>query len=331
MNKTTFLLIAVLALCLAGCSNNNSTSSFKATGNTEAEYVYYTNCYFNSGNFTDSVKVTDGKFTIEDSIIGGAGSVAIATDGTNLWLFVTNDGDIQLLEDSKVGGSETNIELQKFFDELDTKQEDADRETLARDFMARHNGDAAAAAALIYLQENVSAKFLKELFGKCSSEVQEYVGKVISEEYLNSADIQEATSEGKTFVDFEATYDGKTQKLSDYVGKGKFVLVDFWASWCGPCRGEIPNIKSVFEKYGGENFTVVGVATWDKPEDTMKAIGEEGISYPQIINAQTAGSDAYGIVGIPEIILFSPDGIILRRGLRGENIEIAVKEALGIQ
>ena len=112
------------------------------------------------------------------------------------------------------------------------------------------------------------------------------------------------TSEGAMFVDFSAEYDGKTQKLSDFVGKGKYVLVDFWASWCGPCRREIPNLIDVYNKYKGSKFEVIGVATWDEPDDTKKAIAELQIPYPQIMNAQEAGSAAYGIRGIPEIILF---------------------------
>ena len=138
-----------------------------------------------------------------------------------------------------------------------------------------------------------------------------------------------ATGEGAMFKDFEAEYDGKTTKLSDYVGKGKYVLVDFWASWCGPCRMEIPNIINVYNKYKGEKFEVLGVATWDEPDATLKAIEELGIEYPQMLNAQRAGSDAYGIEGIPEIILFAPDGKIVARGLRGEDIEKTVARELG--
>lgn len=134
--------------------------------------------------------------------------------------------------------------------------------------------------------------------------------------------------EGQMFVDFEATYEGKTTKFSDYVGKGRYVLADFWASWCGPCRMEVPNLIAVHNKYAGDKFTVLGVATWDEPADTKAAVDELGINYPQMLNAQEAGSDAYGIEGIPEIILFAPDGTILARGLRGEAIEKAVSEAL---
>ncbi len=140
---------------------------------------------------------------------------------------------------------------------------------------------------------------------------------------------QEATAEGKMFVDFESEYDGKVQKLSDYVGKGKYVLVDFWASWCGPCRQEIPNIIDVYKKYKGDKFDVIGVAVGDEPADTKQAIAEDNIPYNQILNTGDVAATVYGIRGIPHIILFGPDGTILARGLRGEMIEDAVKKALG--
>lgn len=134
-----------------------------------------------------------------------------------------------------------------------------------------------------------------------------------------------ATAEGRKFTDFEV--DGV--KFSDFVGKGKYVLVDFWASWCGPCKREIPNIRKVYEKYAGPDFDVLSVAVWDKLEDTKAAAKAEGIVWSQMLNTQKVATDLYGIQGIPQIMLFSPDGTILKRDLRGEGIEAAVKEALG--
>lgn len=195
---------------------------------------------------------------------------------------------------------------------------------LARDFVDQNENEAG-----VYVVCNLLSQVMPK------AELMAYVD---SKDFLkNDSDILEAkktwkiqmaTDEGAMFKDFKAEYQGKTTKLSDYVGKGKYVLVDFWASWCGPCRMEIPNIIEVYNQYKGDHFEVLGVATWDKPEDTQKAIEELGIEYPQMLNAQKAGSDAYGIEGIPEIILFAPDGKIVARGLRGEKMKQAVANAL---
>ena len=126
-----------------------------------------------------------------------------------------------------------------------------------------------------------------------------------------------ATAEGKMFTDFQVD----SVKFSDYVGKGKYMLVDFWASWCAPCKREIPNIKKVYEKYAGNDFDVLSVAVWDKPQATRDTAAAYGVCWNEIINAQTIPTDIYGIQGIPHIMLVGPDGTILKRDLRGEGIE----------
>ena len=143
--------------------------------------------------------------------------------------------------------------------------------------------------------------------------------------------VQAATgiNEGQRFTDFSAFLpDGSSASLSDFVGKGKYILVDFWASWCGPCKREIPNIKAAWEKYKGDNFDVLSVAVWDNPEDTAAAAAEHGVVWNQLVNAGKVPTDLYGIQGIPHLILFGPDGTILARGFRGEEIEATVAKFL---
>ena len=138
----------------------------------------------------------------------------------------------------------------------------------------------------------------------------------------------EATQAGAQFVDFEGVDDAnKAVRLSDYVGKGHYVLVDFWASWCGPCRREIGHLKKVRDAYTDKGLVILGTVVWDEMEDHLKAMKELEITWPQIFN-KTEATELYGIAGIPQIILFNPAGKIVARDLRGEEINKLLDKAL---
>lgn len=140
---------------------------------------------------------------------------------------------------------------------------------------------------------------------------------------------KEATSAGKMFTDFTVTDEnGVTERLSDYVGKGKPVLVDFWASWCGPCRRESVVLKEIYNKYHDKGLEVLGVAVWDEPENSREAAEQLGLPWHNIINAQTIPTDLYGILGIPCIIMFDANGTILFRDLQGDDLKAAVDAAM---
>lgn len=151
------------------------------------------------------------------------------------------------------------------------------------------------------------------------------------------------TAEGKPFVDFTVNSAvGMTRsvppqpkyaevKFSDYVGKGKYVLVDFWAPWCGPCKREIPNIKAIYDEYAGKDFDVLSIAVWERQpvQVTIESAAELGMNWQHINNAGSVPTSIYGIEGIPHLMLIGPDGTILKRGFHGaEGIRAAVEEFL---
>ena len=145
---------------------------------------------------------------------------------------------------------------------------------------------------------------------------------------LQALEQKQKTMPGNKFIDFEVKNDSTVQRFSDYVGRGKYTLVDFWASWCGPCIRETKVIKEILEENKDKNFEVLGVAVWDEPEKTLRAIKAHQLPWPQIINAQSVPTDLYGISGIPCIMLIGPDGTILTRDLQGEELKAAVRAAL---
>ncbi|MBO6170292.1 MAG: TlpA family protein disulfide reductase [Bacteroidales bacterium] len=116
--------------------------------------------------------------------------------------------------------------------------------------------------------------------------------------------------------------------FGDFVGKGNYALVDFWASWCGPCRKETPNVVAVYEKYKDKGLVVLGVPVNDKLDDTKKAIGELGITYPQLLDPSMQLARQYGVRAIPHLVLLGPDGRLVAEGLRGSAIEEAVAKVL---
>lgn len=160
--------------------------------------------------------------------------------------------------------------------------------------------------------------------------------------YLKSGlDARKATAEGSMFVDFtvEHVYGfdrsvdpqplKKEVKFSDYVGKGTYVLVDFWSPWCGPCKREIPNIKTVYEKYKDKGLEVLSLAVWERQpvNVTIETAAELGMDWLHVNNCGSVPTDIYGVEGIPHLMLIGPDGTILKRGFHGlEGIEAAVAE-----
>ena len=231
-----------------------------------------------------------------------------------------------LYEKSKAEGltEEQNAEIEKQYEELDAKATTLIYNTI----------DANIANAVgIHLFPNYSYQFdlaqQKALVAKIPAE---YLSNERIDKIIKRIEVLEKTAVGQKFTDFEMpTPDGKTLKLSDVIAKNKYTLIDFWASWCGPCRREMPNVVAAYKEFHKKGFGIVGVSLDSKAEDWKKAIKELGMTWDHMSDVkgwQCEGAALYGVNSIPATVLVAQDGTIVERNLRGEAIAEKLKELL---
>ena len=308
---------------------------------------------------SDSVQIANGRFTLERAVaedgliahlviprsynlsfipeegIIKADLAAIAATGTAL-----NDLHAQKAKAREALETETRGRLKAIRADknLDDKAKEEAQEKIVNEFYGKikplaeadlkeHSNDAIGLIALQTLlgMEDVNVAKAEALLQQAGDRLraEESITKMVAR--LRRV---EATQAGAQFVDFEGVDDAnKAVRLSDYVGKGHYVLVDFWASWCGPCRREIAHLKKVRDTYTDKGLVILGTVVWDEMEDHLKAMKELEITWPQIFN-KTEATELYGIAGIPQIILFDPAGKIVARDLRGEEINKLLDKAL---
>ena len=308
---------------------------------------------------SDSVQIANGRFTLERAVaedgliahlviprsynlsfipeegIIKADLAAIAATGTAL-----NDLHAQKAKARETLETETRGRLKAIRADknLDDKAKEEAQEKIVNEFYGKikplaeadlkeHSNDAIGLIALQTLlgMEDVNVAKAEALLQQAGDRLraEESITKMVAR--LRRV---EATQAGAQFVDFEGVDDAnKAVRLSDYVGKGHYVLVDFWASWCGPCRREIAHLKKVRDAYTDKGLVILGTVVWDEMEDHLKAMKELEITWPQIFN-KTEATELYGIAGIPQIILFDPAGKIVARDLRGEEINKLLDKAL---
>ena len=142
----------------------------------------------------------------------------------------------------------------------------------------------------------------------------------------------EKTEVGQKFIDFAMnTPEGKEVKLSDLISQNKYTLIDFWASWCGPCRREMPNLVEAYAQYKGKNFEIVGVSLDQDAAAWKESIKKLNMTWPQMSDLkfwQSEGAQLYAVNSIPHTVLIDGDGTIIARGLHGEGLQAKLTEVV---
>lgn len=296
---------------------------------------------YDNGAKLDSVMVENGKALFSGKIDKPV-LARIVVDGNRVGNFILESGDISFGRNTPVKRGALNASLDKAMAGVETFQKKAQAlpqdstyqagmEQLSGEYDAymdsviRANADNPV-GYLFFLQQayELDLPALRETLEKYPS----MKGYSRTAKLLAALEQKEKTQPGNKFLDFTIKNDTVSQSLSDYVGKGRYTLVDFWASWCGPCIRETKVLKKIREEFEGKNLDILGVAVWDEPDATVKAIERHQLPWPQIINAQSVPTDLYGISGIPCIILFGPDGTIISRDLQGDALVESVRNAL---
>lgn len=333
MKKFFLTLTAVIILC--GCNDNNN---YKITGNIPGEpngMVYLLIEQPKEYKVIDSTETVNGNFEFKGSIEEPQMAMIGSKDGTDYFNFILEKGNINPIDKQYAKGGNMNAELFALRDsiigfiesytngEIDEETTSIKTAELIKPLFDKHNNDI---LGVRIIREFIYTDSLKlEFFNQAGPEIKK------NDILINQSNVWKsviATSVGHKFKDFSSVYEGKIQRLSNFAGKGKLTIVDFWASWCRPCREQLPFLIDLYNKYGRDKLEIVGVPSSDKPEHTLQAIKDENIPFPQMINAGKEGTKAYGIEYIPCIMLISPDGTILNRYLYGEDIGKAVEIAL---
>lgn len=316
----------------------------------------------------DTTEMVNGVFTFAGSVDAPEIYIAVV-DGKQqpAVFFISNDkinitGNVDKLSEIEVTGSELTDILTQFNDEIpgqDRTQElqqeyqmaymsqDADKQKVIQEEMQaimedqrayfKNFVDANATNECgLFLALNMAGSLdleeLRELVTKFEptmaahpyfKEMSDLLGPL--EEFEKA---QAATAEGAVAPDFTLnTPEGETVSLSSF--KGKYVLVDFWASWCQPCRQENPNVVKAYKAFNTKGFEVVSVSVDRDAEAWKKAIKEDGLTWTQVLATEESGvAKAYAIQSIPSTFLLDKEGKIVAKNLRGTALEEKLAELL---
>ena len=328
------VILALAALFFASCADRKYSVTIELPVGVIEDGQVFQLINYDNDEVIDSVAAVNNRLCFEGKVVKPY-AVAMKSPMGGYLPFVLEPGEILIDSMGTISGTPSNETMLAMKAEMSAVRSDA---TLTREEKALRMTNVLDSTFEVNKENTVGYFLFLDIMEQKNKAELDSLLNVLPAMYSNSVIVAnrvkfltqlELTAEGQPFADFTLTAeDGTEQKLSDYVGRGEYVLVDFWASWCGPCRREMPTIKEIYTKYKDQGLTVLGVAVNDEVADTQKAIEDMGIEWPVISDVQGATLNIYGISGIPHLILFAPDGTIVSRGARGEGLKAVVDAAM---
>ena len=306
----------------------------------------------------DSTIVRNGKFHFAyDGIGPQTGMVTVLKDGKNVWgtqFIIIEPGRVFLQVDDqgyvRIGGTLNNDLLQKHLErwnqpfekmqavnaELTRLQEEGKLTNTLFDSLDRVNQGymrEMRLLALAFAEQHINTPaghaVLPEIFGlptRLLVNVAENADSAtlrlpLMQQLVNRVNVYKAVEIGQPFQDFMALkLDGSQGKLSDYAGKGKYVLLDFWASWCKPCCEEMPRFKRLYKKYKAD-LEIVGISIESDSKAWRNKIADLKMDWVQLQDTTEEAADTYVVGAIPHTVLIDPSGKIVAKNLQGEELE----------
>ena len=361
MKKLLSLAAIALSLTLVGCSKGYKVSG-TIEGANDGDQVLILSLGEGRLDTLHTLTVQNGKFEatgVVDSILfaiidyqGGGSqqkSGSFFLDNANIKVAFTADEEMPNISGTLINERNTELsraaatlsqEVEKIFANIsnDSTQDQAEAqakfeevnqrmEALYRDFVKENIDNFAGQFYLANFSSAFDDDFIKEQLKAIPEGKASYVVR----DLMADLDLKSKTAVGQPFVDFSAeTPDGTKLSVSDVAKEAKVLMIDFWASWCGPCRAEMPNVKAAYEKYHAQGFEILGVSLDEDGDKWGEAIDELGMTWPQISDLsgwQCEGAGLYGVQAIPATV-FIKDGKIVARDVRGEALVPKIEELL---